>query len=143
MMTKGNNDLLLGIALLDRLEPKLKIGTREQYNTVDCNNIKQYVVKALQYITNCEATNLFVNAKLFSIVECIEAVVDNPGFIETDITMKEVIVDNFVEAREELYLIAGKYYTDHDFDYSVRLENLLIKIVDKCIEKGYYFGIVA
>ena len=39
-----------------------------------------------------------------------------------------------------MYLEVGKYYVDRDFDYTIKLDNILNRIVDNCIRRGYYFG---
>ena len=136
----AKNGLLIGLALLERTEPLLKADKREQISRLNLESIRLNVTKALEYIAESGVNNIYVNGYLLSAVECMEVMLANTEFIETDLETKDIIVEKITVALENLYLEVGKYYTNQDFEYNMRLFPMLKRVVDECIRKGYYFG---
>lgn len=140
MMAKIDDSLLISVALLDRVVPQLKTDSREQLNRTSLNTIKQSVSHAVQKIISSGVSGIYTTGYLVGTVECIDTLLSDPNFVETDVYTKDIIASKILDALENLYIEAGKFYTENEFNYTARLEPLLNKIIDRCLQKGYYFG---
>lgn len=136
----AKNGLLISLALLERTEPYLKVDKRVQLDRLTLEAIKQNVNKALEYIAEAKVDNVYVSGYLLSAVECIEVLLENSNFVETDLETKDIITDKVTSALSNMYIEVGKYYTTHEFDYNIRLFPMLQRVVDECIRNEYYFG---
>ena len=137
----ASNGLLIGLTLLERTEPCLKSNKRDQLSRLNLEEIKRNLSKSLEYISDAGINDILINGYLISVVECIDIVLSNSSFVETDSETKNIIVEKTGEALNNLYVAVGKYYTTHDFDYSVRLDAILQRVINECIARGYYFGV--
>lgn len=135
----ANNGLLISLALLERTEPYLKVDKREQLDRLNLDMIRVNVSKALEYIADAKLDDIYITGPLLSAVECIEVLLENNSFIETDLETKDIITEKITTALDKMYVAVGKYYTHRNFDYNVRLYPMLKRVVDECIRNEYYF----
>lgn len=140
-MSEGNNNVLLALALLERLEPQLKIDKREQISKSNLDLIQRTITQVLTKINSVKLDNEdAILGSLISAVDLIEDLVNDAEFVQTDTVTKEIIAAKCMEAVDLLYIAAGKYYMTHHFEYSLRVENMIIKIIKYNVRKGFYFG---
>lgn len=139
-MAKGNNNLLTALALVETVKPQLRYDKREQIPRASLEVIKRALSQALSKINQAEISDTYIIGYLISVVEFIDVLLEQPDYMETDTETKDIITDKVMSALDNLYLEVGKYYTDKDFDHSIKLEPLLMRVVDNCIKRGYYFG---
>jgi hypothetical protein len=140
MMTNVTDDsVLLGVAILERVRPFLNIGTREPISKVGVERVQDSIGKCVEKIAG-KITNSEVLTALLEVDTLITTVLSEQTFVETDDAVKDIIVGKLMPAVDLLYKEAGMYYVDHNFTFKPGLEGLLIRIVDKSIEQGFYFG---
>ena len=133
---ESNNDVLLGMRLCERAYAQLKEGKRDQLTVSDLDIINQALNGALQKFP--KDFDIFVVSPLSSITECISTLLAR-GDSVVDNETKLVIVGEFDKVMDVLYLSVGKYYMHHEFDYKSKLEDTLRRVVDNCVERGFYF----
>lgn len=139
-MEKGNNSLLNAVALLERASAQLKSEKREQVSRSGIALIKQTLLQALDKVRSVGIKDVYILGYLIDVIDCIERLLEDDGYLETDTEIKNIITNKTLACLDLLYIEAGKYYTDNHFDYNIRLESLLVRIVDHCVGNGYYFG---
>ena len=137
-----DNRLIQGIAFLERTRPVMKVDSRAQLKKSDLRFVKQNIGSALGQLNEVKDCNIFITGRLVGIIDCIDNLLNEPGFVETDLGAKQFLITNLEESLDVLYFEAGKYYTTHEFTFYERMQPLLNNIVENCIEKGYYFGLV-
>lgn len=137
---KGNNNLLLALALIERVRPQLKEDKREQLTRENLMIMGQSLTQALIKVDEAKIDNIYILGNLIGVTDFIENLLSNPGYIETDVETKKVIADKVLSSLDDMYLEVGKYYTEREFDYTIKLEHILNRVIDNCIRRGYYFG---
>jgi len=139
----GDNNLLLALSLMERVKPQLKEEKREQINRAGLTLINQMLTQALDCIikTCRDSGNAYIIGYLIGVTNIVSALLQDESYIETDTETKELLAEKVNECMSRIYLEVGKYYTTHDFVYSVKLCPLLNRVIDTCIEQGYYFGV--
>ena len=139
-MAKGNNSLLTALALVETVKPQLRFDKREQIPRASLEVINRALTQALSKINQAEISDTYIVGYLISVVEFIDILLEQTDYTETDTETKDIITDKVLSCLDNLYLEVGKYYTDRDFDHNIRMEPLLMRVVDNCINRGYYFG---
>ncbi len=133
---KGDNNLLLALALMERIRPQLKDDKREQLTRENLITIQRLLAQVLARIGEGKIENVYILGNIISASDLIDTLLSSLDYYETD----RVIADKILSSLEDMYLEVGKYYVDRDFDYTIKLDNILNRIVDNCIRRGYYFG---
>lgn len=143
MSNECDNGLLVALTLVERVKPQLKMDKREQINRVGLQMISQSLAQALERITRVErgSINDYTAGSIVAMVEIIEGLLKDETYYETDLETKELLVSKLEECLGRIYLDVGKYYMTHEFQYSIRMSGVLDRIVDTCVEQGYYFGV--
>ena len=145
-MVMGDNRLLSALMLFNRIEPRLKMDdSRVRIKKAEMDSIKYLVGEVYSTLWEIrESDKEFdlgnLSSSLREISDLVSLCLDDPEFVETSDELKERLCDLFLENKEMFYLFVGKYYTNHDFNYSVGVKRLLTEIVDVCWQQGYYFG---
>lgn len=134
-----NDSVLVGIAVLERCVPFLKIGTRESVSRIALQRVQDGIQKCIEKISG-QITNTEVLTPLMEVDMLITSLFEDSAFVEADVEIKHVMTTTLMPAVDLLYLEVGKYYMNNDFTFKVGLESLLRRIVDKCIEQNFYFG---
>lgn len=135
-----DNSLLFALTLIERIEPQLKIEKREQINRISLEMISRVVKQSLKYL-GCKKQEMFYAlVNLFDAADLMEELLDDVDFEETTMEVKELLTDKIMKGLDIMYVEIGKYYTTNHFKYSLRLEPVLIRIINACIRNGYYFG---
>ena len=139
MSSKTDDNVLLGLALLERAKPFLNIGTREPISKIAIERVQDSVGKCVEKLYG-RITDTNVIAPLLEVDVLISTLLQETTFVETDDDVKNIIVDKLMPALDLLYKETGMYYMEHTFSYKPGLEGLLRRVVDKSIEQGFYFG---
>ena len=138
-----DDDVLLSVALLERVKPFLNMNTREPISKVGLQRIRDGVTKSIEKlsskVTNGEITKDILTT-LLEMDELIGTVLSEQTFVETDDVVKNIMVDKLMPTLDTLYKEAAIYYTTRQFNFKPGLEKLLIRIIDKAIEQGVTFG---
>ena len=134
-----NNDMLMGIALMERIVPLLNENTRVSIRRDTCLSIGRNLELCLGKIINYTKDNLIL-MPIVEASELIKTIVDEEGFTETSAECKAILIDKIHMGLNGLYLFAGKWYMNHDFDYTPGIAQIVVRIVDSCINQGYYFN---
>lgn len=138
-MSKLNNEVLTAVILMERIIPRLHANSRETIKRSSLKQIEQSLTMVLRSLTdNC--TNPLVLTPIMEVVELIDEVVTEPSFVETANETKQLIVDRLTTALDNLYVFAGKFYIENEFDFNIGKMDVLRNIVDTCINSGFYFG---
>ena len=137
---KGDNNLLLALALMERIRPQLKDDKREQLTRENLITIQRLLAQVLARIGEGKIENVYILGNIISASDLIDTLLSSLDYYETDSETKRVIADKILSSLEDMYLEVGKYYVDRDFDYTIKLDNILNRIVDNYIRRGYYFG---
>lgn len=134
-----NDNVITAITLLERLEPILNANSRATINVRHLTEIHGRLTMVLQLI-NPVAKDVMILTPLANTVKLIEALKNEPGFVETSQDVKNIICEKIQDALNSLYLFAGKYYMENHFTYTPGKVSSLRNIVDHCIKNGFYFG---
>ena len=141
-MEGGNNNLLAAVALLEGVTGQLKCGKRDQISRVTLSGLERTLAQILNKLNQITLFDTSLLGYLVTCIECIHAALGDEFYHETDTETKEIIMKKVMECLGHLYLEAGRYYTENHFNYSIKLEQLLERIVLHCIEEQYFFGIM-
>lgn len=133
------NDVITAVTLLKKSEGMLHADDREPLNKHRLQKVFQRINMCLNLIGPYINTPL-VLGPMAQLLELLEAIDEDPRFTETNAETKKMICDLFGDAFVNLCVQAGKYYTDHEFDFSETIIPTLKVIVDVCIENNYFFG---
>lgn len=135
----ANNDILVGVALLERTLPLLNENTRESIRKNTCDNILRNIDMCLGKIMNYTKDTI-VLMPLVEASQLIKSVTEDADFVESSDEVKKILIDKIHYALNGLYLFAGKFYMTHDFDYTEGMSQNLVRIINSCISQGFYFG---
>lgn len=136
-----NNDVLLAVSLIEFTESMLQKGKRVQLSRSMLEGIQRAAGQAVNKLANAGSEFSQINYNLLGVIDLINEALSDRSFDMTDEDTKAMIVKNIDNALSDIYLAAGKYYyEEHDFDYSFGLNELLERIINRCIEGGFYFG---
>lgn len=136
-----NNDVLMAVALLEKVIPMLKADKRDQVNRTTLEACGRNLAQAMNKLSRFNTSLGNIPVYLVGTYDLIEEVLSDSEFDMTDTTTKEVLSENCKSALKELYLFTGKYYfKEHGFEYNMGIDGLLQRIVDNCISQGFYFG---
>lgn len=138
-MAKTDDNVIIAITLLERLEPLLNADNRATINVRHLTEIHDRLTMVLQLI-NPVTNDVMILTPLAATVKLISALKSESGFVETSQDVKNIICTKIKDATNALYLFAGKYYMDTNFTYTPGRVSSLRNIVDHCIANGFYFG---
>ncbi len=133
------NDVLIGITLLERTLPLLKVSSREPISASTLGIIRRNIEAAVSKIYKYVSSQTIL-LPLMEITELIKVVQADESFVETDAETKSLISDKMNVGINSLYTFAGKFYIDNEFDYDMCIAPILNRIIDSCINDGFYFG---
>lgn len=137
----ADNTLLIALALTERVEPQIKTCKRDQISRSTLASIQRCLVEAMAKITASGVDSDLYNYYFLDVIDLIDALLEDDTFEVTDTETKNMISEKVNAGLEHLYLQVGEFYdTEHEFNYSKGLDNLLQRVVDKCIQGKYYFG---
>lgn len=139
MTSQCDDSVLLGVAILERCNPYLSIGTRVPISRTALIRIQEGCKKCIEKLYQ-RITNVLITGPLLEVDTLIDTLLQESTFVETDDDVKNILIGKLQPALDLLYKEAGEYYMTHEFNFKPGLESLLIRIVDKSIEQGYYFG---
>ncbi len=134
-----NNNVITAITLIERVKPLLHYRDRAPISVRHLSQIQQRLVTALELL-NGNITSPLVTIPLGEVITLITTLKEDRGFVETSAEVKKSICEGILDSLDELYVLAGKFYEEHEFDYSIGLDSILQEIVDRNISRGYYFG---
>lgn len=138
-MSKVNNEVLTAVILMERLIPRLHANSRETIKRSSLKQIEQSLTMVLKALSdNC--SDPLVLTPIMEVVELIDTVTTEVSFAETDNETKQLIVDRLTTALNNMYIFAGKFYINNEFEYNIGKMDVLRNIVDTCINAGFYFG---
>lgn len=138
-MAVTNDNVIIAITLLERLEPLLNANNRATINVRHLSEIHDRLTMVLQLI-NPVTEDVMILTPLATTVQLISTLKNEVGFVETSQDVKQIICEKISDALNNLYLFAGKYYIENHFTYSSGRVSTLKNIVDRCILNGFYFG---
>ena len=138
-MAVTNDNVIVAITLLERLEPLLNTSNRATINTRHLTEIHDRLTMVLQLVKPV-TNDVMILTPLAATVQLIDALKKESGFVETSADVKQIICDKIEDAMNALYLFAGKYYMENHFTYTTGRVSTLQNIVDRCIRNGFYFG---
>ena len=116
---KGDNNLLLALALMERIRPQLKDDKREQLTRENLITIQRLLAQVLARIGEGKIENVYILGNIISASDLIDTLLSSLDYYETDSETKRVIADKILSSLEDMYLEVGKYYVDRDFDYTI------------------------
>lgn len=134
-----NNDILLGVILLEKILPQLKRNTREPIRRNTLISIQRSIDLCLGKIYPY-CSEVMIMTPLMEVRELIATITEQQSFTETDIETKNEICQRIVQALSSLYLFAGKFYMTNEFSFSLGMSDVLRRIVDNCMTNNFYFG---
>jgi hypothetical protein len=136
-----DNNLLTALALIERVEPQIKSEKRDQIDRNTLSSIQKFVGMALERMQGIKLYNDLVKFYFVDALSLIDALLDDDNFNETDTETKQRIAQQIRSGLDLLYIEVGRYYDkDHEFTYSNRLDDLLQRVINKCLKEGIYFG---
>lgn len=135
----ANNDMLMGIALLEKVLPLLNENTRESIRRDSCFSIERNIDLCLGKIIQYTKDNIIL-MPLIEANQLIKTLLEEDDFKETSAECKDILVDKIHSALDSLYLLAGKWYMTNDFDYTPTIANNIIRIINSCMKQGFYFN---
>ncbi len=137
----ADNNVLMALAVLERVEPQLNVDTRSQIDRNSLIAVQHYIMQAQQKLIGINLRHCEIRTNLVEADNLIMEILSDDAFEMTDLETKELLISKIETALHLLYLDAGMYYdTEHEFAYSMRLNTLLQRIINVCVSKGYYFG---
>lgn len=137
----ADNSLITAVALVDRLIPQLNADKRDQLSRNTLQSVQRTLGQVTSMLQKVQLENDMSNYYFADVSQVISTLLEDSDFQYTDTQTKTMIVSSIMNGLDILYIEAGKYYdTEHEFEYSFRMNDILKKIVDACIERGYYFG---
>ena len=139
MNSQCDDSVLLGVAILERVNPYLSIGTRVPISRTALLRIQEGCRKCIEKLYQ-RISNVSITGPLLEVDTLISTLLQESTFVETDDDVKNILIDKLMPALDLLYKEAGVYYMTHEFNFKPGLEALLIRIIDKSIDQGYYFG---
>lgn len=138
-MSIESNDVILGVALLERAKLTVKPESREPIKLTQLNTAMNYAANCLSKLRpHCQES--LVLSPIVEATELIDFLLKDENLVETDKETKDILVTKFNDALYALYLFAGKFYVTHEFKYSLGQADILRRIIDSCLAQGYYFG---
>lgn len=139
-MANTNNNVITAITLMERITPMLHAQDRAPISARHLKLIQNRLVMVLELINKDVQTPL-VLVPIGEVIKLVDTLQTENNFVETSSELKDVICESLFSALDQLYLFAGKFYEEHEFDYNIGLDRILQKIVDANIQHGYYFGL--
>lgn len=139
-MSVLNNDVLTSVALMEKVIPYLHDDSRMQINRSELSLIKQLISQASFKLNNSGVGDVYTLGVLIDVSTFLSTLLDDSTYTETDTETKDMIAAKLIDVLNKLYIMAGKYYTTNEFDFSMRLQPLLDRIINHCLTNGYYFG---
>ena len=133
-----NNNVITAITLIERLRPFCHARDRAPISARHVKQIQDRIVLALNLVGPI-VTNGLVLSSLGELKTLLDTMLEDKSFVETNEESKAIINDKLDTVLGQLYLFAGKYYEDHEFDFDLGLTDILCRIVDYNINNGYYF----
>ena len=138
-MAEENNSLLKAILMLERVKPMMHEQDRAPIDLHHLRQIKERIVLTLNIVAPITQSAV-ITAPLIEVINLIDTMSEDSTFVETTDEAKKVLCSKVDDAMDELYLFAGKYYMDHEFNYTMTLDAILRKIVDVNLAHGFFFG---
>ena len=138
-MAVTNDNVIIAITLLERLEPLLHTDDRATIDLKHLLEIHDRLTMVLQCIRPV-TEDVLILTPIASTIQLISTLKQEAGFIETSQDVKDIICTKIEDALNRLYLFAGKYYMENHFTYNQGKKVTLQRIVDRCLLNGFYFG---
>lgn len=135
-----NNDVLSAVALMEGTYPMLNENNRAQISRSVMEVLSKHISMVIERIKDKGNQFQMISFKLVGLKDLIMRLLSDNDFSDTDEETKKSIIDSFKYAQESLYMAAGRYYEGHDFDFAVGMDELVQRIIIRCINGGYYFG---
>ena len=135
----ANNDVLICVALMERVLPMLKENTRETIKKSSLEQVNRNLENALsKLVPYCK--DAVILTPIMEMIELISVIKQDETFVETDNETKKVLGLKTKAALSGLYVFAGKFYITNEFNYSMGLDDLLKRIIEVCMSSEFYFG---
>lgn len=132
-----NNDLLIATSVIERaIRVYVKGEKRSQLTKIELAELASSIAIALSKI---KTDNIHILGPLVDVNTLIEEMLRTESFTETDLETKEVIAQNLYDSLDLLYRECALYYQKNEFSYSVKLDTLLITIIEYCAKRGMRF----
>lgn len=139
-----DNSVLTAVSLLMKLPPMLKLDSRAQLNKSELTSIHQYLSLVLKRLAEAKGkiNDSVILADILNATQTIDYILEDETFQQTDLQAKELIGAKVLDALDRMYKSSAEYYMkDYCFEYSPRMSNLLITIINECIDRhGMTFG---
>ncbi len=134
------NEVLTAVILMERVIPRLHGNSRETIKRQQLLQIAQSLSMVLRSLSPyCKEP--LVLTPIMEVITLIESVTSNDMFVETDAETKHLMVGRLDDAITHLYLFAGKFYMNNEFTWSLTKTDVLRRVVDTCMDNGFYFGV--
>lgn len=134
-----DNNVISAITLMERLDPLLHRADRAPISLHHLEQIEDKLQHALR-VMNGIVTQPLIITPIAEVLTLIKTIKEEKNFVETNSETKEIICDKLDTSLTNLYLFAGRYYETHEFDYTFGKHATLQRIVDACVQSGYYFN---
>lgn len=134
-----DNEVLSAVMLIERVGPKMRSTSREPIRRPALMQIKDQYLRVLGIISS-KCSDMLLLTPIAESVKLIESILEDNSYIETDSDTKDILTDKYSTILQRVYLFAGKYYMDHEFEYNLSKDVLITNIVDSCVANGFYFG---
>lgn len=139
---KMKNDVLESVIFIDAAIGKTDRGNRKPISKTNLRIIKNKIDMAFSRIKGVTNDTMLLSP-FMKVTQLIQELIENDGMVESTYYSKGAIIETLDDISHQLNLFVGKYYETHDFDFddgSPEVVATLNKIIDSCINQGYYFG---
>ena len=136
------NDVLEAVIFIDAAIGKTDRGNRRPIGKTNLRIIKNKVDMAFSRIKGATSDTMIL-APFVKVMQLIQELIDNDGMTESSCYSKTAIIETLDDMSHQVNLFVGKYYETHDFDFddgNPEVAATLNKVIDSCINQGYYFG---
>lgn len=137
-----DNTLLVSVNMLNTIIPLLHSWDRTPISKLQLKQTKTRLEMMLSDLKNDKTINCDIRifTAIIDVVTLIDALFDEPSFVETSDGVKHIICSRIEDLQSDLYMLAATYYTTVEFDYTPTLTPILNKIIDYALTQGYYFN---
>lgn len=138
----ANNNVLIGVSLLENAETYLEKNTRVQIKKTNLEMLRRVLGQAVNKLdipNNVEFE--IINFNIISTINLLDEILKDVDFDLTDEQTKTMIIQSFDKIMSDIYVAAAKhYFVENEFDYNFGLDALLERIITNAIRGGFYFG---
>ena len=140
-MSMGNNKVLDALFYTERLMKLIDVNSRNQINRTTMDSINGVAAQVLSTYIEHGIRNNQILGPLRNILVITRELLDDSRFAGSDSETKRKLHENLEVCLSAAYITVAKYYEEHDFDYTPRIDFRLRDLVDVCVSGGYYFGV--